>query len=701
MAELQIDQSNLPRVQEVCQSFAVLEDGVLAHNLQEQEIEQYYCSNVQKNQLVQNDIRVAKRLQDEEERRCRALLWQESRQLEEEEEDDDDYESARLILEEVRRRAQEVRRRERDDQEMAKQMQEEEELMMRRAREEERHRGSFSGACMPPLPSQHQHALSGRRPAQALYSPTTSRWHCSNTRNPPEHSRPQPPPYYPGRAFASESLHAHSDGFEQRANQRRDPAPPLHRRLSLRLPGERHGRYTPGSVAEEEYYGRADGEERQREVDRRVENGPPRAGQDGASGAAEAGERRWRRSQSVGIHHPPRRGSGDPSGTHGYRDNADKRVRFATDGGSSCRSRPPDAGVPRLWEMLGHVLRERGVPVRVGGSGAPLKISPQSPAGRPLGPSHPPHGTAFLRAASARHSFHGDIRERRSSSRRDVGERERRLDRHFSHVGGGGAGNGWARHDGGRGLADVHQDPPERIADGRRTAQEGFGSDEEAGGQRGAQRSFPRGTGSWLGWRRSAPGASLPPKKKQTSLDLGDLQQVLHDEELARKLHEQENNLLARTSRRPSRGRYPEGDFRVAQVAQDEEIAHYMQKQEMESNRTSRPLEEPTSWGEHRHHRPDRQVESEGLPSHVEDRSLASPVSTLGQSPPIQNIAEELDPTFRAKRQGADILQTEQSGGACQWLPGPRRLLEEPAFIPPTKRQKDKAKEKKEKCKQQ
>ncbi|XP_037102132.1 coiled-coil domain-containing protein 187 isoform X2 [Syngnathus acus] len=688
MAELQIDQSNLPRVQEVCQSFAVLEDGVLAHNLQEQEIEQYYSSNVQKNQLVQNDIRVAKRLQDEEEerRRRRALLRQE--------EEDDDFEYARLIQEEIRRRAQEVRRRERDDQEMAKQMQEEEELMMRRAREEEHHRGSSGGgACMPPLPSQRQHALSGRRPAQALYSPTTSRWHYCNTRNPPEHSRPPLPPYHPGRAFASESLHAHSDRFEQRANQRRDPAvAPLHRRLSLRLPGERHGRYTPGSVAEEEYYGRADGEERQREVDRRVENGPPRAGQDRASGAAEAGEqRRWRRSQSLGVHDRPRRGSGD---------NADKRVRFATDGGSSCRSGPPDASVPRLWEMLGHVLRERGVPVSVGGSGAPLKITPQSPAG---GPSHPPHGTAFLRAASASHSFHGHIRERRSSSRRDVGERERRLDGRFSHMGGGGAGNDGrrGRHDGGRGLADVHEDPPERIADGRRTAEQAFGSDEEAGGQRGAQRSFLRRTGSWLGWRRSAPGASLPSKKKQTSLDLGDLQQVLHDEELARKLHEQENNLLAGTSRRPSCGRYPEGDFRVAQVAQDEEIAHYMQKQEMESNRMSRQLEEPTS---HRHDRrtaPDRQVESEGLPSPVEDRSLASPVSTLRQSPPVQNIAEELDPTFRAKRQGADILQTEQNGSACQWLPGPRRLLEEPAFILPTKRQKDKAKEKKEKCKQQ
>lgn len=41
-------------------------------------------------------------------------------------------------------------------------------------------------------------------------------------------------------------------------------------------------------------------------------------------------------------------------------------------------------------------------------------------------------------------------------------------------------------------------------------------------------------------------GASLPLKTRQTSLDLGDLQQVLQDEELAHKLQEQENKLLAR-----------------------------------------------------------------------------------------------------------------------------------------------------------
>ncbi|XP_043080396.1 coiled-coil domain-containing protein 187 isoform X4 [Puntigrus tetrazona] len=123
MAELEVDQSNLPRVQEVCQCFAVLEDGALAHNLQEQEIEQYYNSNVQRSQLVQRDIRVAKRLQDEEQQR---VQHQATRQLEER-----DSEYARMIQEDIQRRADEARRREVEDEEIAKRIQEEEALYLR------------------------------------------------------------------------------------------------------------------------------------------------------------------------------------------------------------------------------------------------------------------------------------------------------------------------------------------------------------------------------------------------------------------------------------------------------------------------------------------------------------------------------------------------------------------------------------------
>ncbi|XP_029912214.1 coiled-coil domain-containing protein 187 isoform X2 [Myripristis murdjan] len=362
MAELEVDQSHLPRVQEVCQCFAVLEDGVLAHSLQEQEIEHYYSSNIQKNQLVQNDIRMAKRLQDEEdEQRAhqRSLLRQASRQLEEQ-----DSEYARVIQEELQKCAEEACRREQEDEEMAKKIQEEEEQRLRR------------------------------------------------------------------RSRGQDSL---SDGAE-------------------------------------------------------------------------------------------------------------------------------------------------------------LQLEPE--------------------------------------------------------------------------------------------------------------------------------GAYL---------DMGELRQVLQDEELARRLQEEEDRLLRRSPQPSPHTSYPEGDFRMAQVAQDEEIARFMQKQEIKSKRRSRELEGPASWREHRemisHHdrraARERQVQrerldSEGLPSPTEDLSLEnqppSPFSTIPQAQQIRNIAEELDPTFKARRQGSESLRVGQTGPACQSLPIPHSglhdLLEEPTFIPPTKRQCDKSgrtkpKEKKENCKQQ
>ncbi|KAM6982255.1 coiled-coil domain-containing protein 187 isoform 3-T3 [Tautogolabrus adspersus] len=250
-------------------------------------------------------------------------------------------------------------------------------------------------------------------------------------------------------------------------------------------------------------------------------------------------------------------------------------------------------------------------------------------------------------------------------------------------------------------------------------------------------------------------GASQQPEPDEASLDLGELQQVLRDEELARKLQEEEETLSRRYSHPSPRSSQPEGDFRVAQVAQDEEIARFMQKQEIKSKRRSRELEGPDSWRENRvmmsHHNrraaKDRQVQrerldSEGLPSPTEDCSPEtlppSPISTLPPTQQVRNIAEELDPTFQAKRHDTGSLrvglagavnrtsltqnETQQTmaghsgpfpfdaGPTCLPLPvtqpGLRDFLEEPHFIPPTKRQTDKSgrtkpKEKRENCKQQ
>ncbi|XP_011600988.1 coiled-coil domain-containing protein 187 isoform X2 [Takifugu rubripes] len=225
--------------------------------------------------------------------------------------------------------------------------------------------------------------------------------------------------------------------------------------------------------------------------------------------------------------------------------------------------------------------------------------------------------------------------------------------------------------------------------------------------------------------RRASRGQDNPSEDSaEARLDLGELQQVLQDEELARKMQEDEENRLRRNSSAPSC--YPEGDFRVAQVAQDEEIAHFMQKQEMKSKRRSRELEGPSSWREHRamisHHDRraardrDRQgqrerLDSEGLPSPIEDCSPEnqppSPTSTTLQSQHIRNIAEELDPTFQARRLSTERDRDRQTGLDGQTLPVQQHdFLAEPTFVAPTKRQADKSerskpKEKKENCKQQ
>ncbi|KAM5140721.1 uncharacterized protein ACMZJ9_014591 isoform 2-T2 [Mantella aurantiaca] len=131
MTHIPIDQSNLPRVNEVCRDFAVLEDGALAHCLQEQEIEQHYASNVRKNKLVQKDIRIAKKLQDEEDQQSKVFSLEQQKQIEEL-----DSEYARAVQEELQRKAQECLQREEEDKEIAKRLQQlEEEELQRKAQD--------------------------------------------------------------------------------------------------------------------------------------------------------------------------------------------------------------------------------------------------------------------------------------------------------------------------------------------------------------------------------------------------------------------------------------------------------------------------------------------------------------------------------------------------------------------------------------
>uniref|UniRef100_A0A3P9J2H0 Coiled-coil domain-containing protein n=1 Tax=Oryzias latipes TaxID=8090 RepID=A0A3P9J2H0_ORYLA len=798
MAELEIDQSNLPRVHEVCQTFAVLEDGALAHNLQEQEIEQYYSTNVQKNQLVQNDIRLAKRMQDEEEEQQAqqsALLRQASRQIEEQ-----DREYARVVQEELQR-SEEVRRREQHDAEIAKRLQEEEEQWMRR-RSSRGHDGYAEGRAAEPdrLPS-HLHAV-----PEEQCSSDAIRGRCFTSHRGSEvhdHGSPQRVGSRNNRTSWSNHRETEPDGQmrnevrETLSEESEDSDTAFNQQLSLwskRLyeglstapPRQRTSVYQPHfksnrtfshgnfpdsfDVFEEETEDldedyRVSRYQDQERRPKKEDDQHRSRNEEAVSGLAGVGERRHSRSESVRIHDRRDHRNKVLARTWSCKDNPEKRVSFQDDDRSSYHKQRENS---QVWEMLGHILRERGVPVKIGGSGAPLQIKPQSRDSQVLYGSEvsygdfQPHQRLFQRTATARHSFHGDIRERRRLSYRENSSRDHReapdrcyengevpkicrgdsfisdsqrpgsrRQKELKHTNGDKNGEGRPDNCGVR-RATSERGRWHRITEERVSAEEEEGAQEvERRVERPKRRPFLRSLSLRISkattrhrLKPMAGGASIQPEPRKSSLDLGELHQVLRDEELARKLQKEEEKLLSRNSRQSSGITYPEGDFRVAQVAQDEEIARYMQKQEIKSKRRSHELEGPASWREHRlmiSHR-DRQatrerqvqrerLDSEGLPSPTEDCSPEdqppSPIATTPKDPQIRNVAEELDPTFQARRHdvGGPVGQSGPVSGSPP-VSSFHDFLEEPTFIPPMKRQADKSdikkqKPKKETCKQQ
>ncbi|XP_026803075.3 coiled-coil domain-containing protein 50 isoform X3 [Pangasianodon hypophthalmus] len=121
MEDMSIDQKRLPGVKEVCRDFAVLEDHCLAHNLQEQEIENHLASNIHKSRLVQQDLRVAKRLQEEEDQRAKAQSQKQHQDIER-----IDNEIAQEIQEQLVRQAEKQKQQEAKDEAIARKLQERE-----------------------------------------------------------------------------------------------------------------------------------------------------------------------------------------------------------------------------------------------------------------------------------------------------------------------------------------------------------------------------------------------------------------------------------------------------------------------------------------------------------------------------------------------------------------------------------------------
>lgn len=209
-----------------------------------------------------------------------------------------------------------------------------------------------------------------------------------------------------------------------------------HERKGCSLPTR--SSFTDELRVEEEERGELDGDDHEnRHRERRRpwcwdEESNRREYSDRDSRLGEVRERRFSRSESVRFHDRSSQGNRDLARTWSCKDNSDKHVRFRDDGKSFNRQQGENSGV---WEMLGQALRERGVPVRIGSNGVPLQIWPQSRDSRVLHGSEvscsdsQPHQRAFQRASTARHSFHGDIREKRRSSYRESSGRDHREDR--------------------------------------------------------------------------------------------------------------------------------------------------------------------------------------------------------------------------------------------------------------------------------
>ncbi|XP_053137552.1 uncharacterized protein LOC128338737 isoform X2 [Hemicordylus capensis] len=206
------------------------------------------------------------------------------------------------------------------------------------------------------------------------------------------------------------------------------------------------------------------------------------------------------------------------------------------------------------------------------------------------------------------------------------------------------------------------------------------------------------------------------------------------DEELARRLQREEER---QTRLRARKTRQCDDDYRVAQVAQDEEIARYMQEQELEAQqRTLGPGVRGAAHSLSAQEVPAGMEASPPSQKGEEEAAAAPPgfeaaphIRSLGRrsavparggqaDPRLQlcrNIAEDLDPTFKAKRTEAPVDGTAAHSSQAA---SPGRLVPvdgffdyldeavEAAFVSPTKRQPEKtgrpkSREKKEGCKQQ
>lgn len=336
-------------------------------------------------------------------------------------------------------------------------------------------------AATPPLPPLHQHALSTPEQVEEQYSSSPTRRQSSTTYGRSSATGTKVGSFSPVAAPKyrnswsneghtdsyikfrepssedSDTVFSEDSGLSKRANDRLQISR-LRRQGSLHRPQERKYRNVNSHssvpdelrVWEEEGEGWEDDQCENGRVEKRrpwiwhqemlqreeYEELPRFRDLGKESRLDEVRDRRGSRSESVRLYDRSRQSNRELTRTWSYKDSSDKHVHFRDESRSESRE---VQGGNSVWAMLGHVLRERGVPVRISNDGASLQIlGPQRRDSRVLHGSEvscsdsQPHQRSFQRASATRHSFHGDIREKRrlsyqESSGRDHRENKERL----------------------------------------------------------------------------------------------------------------------------------------------------------------------------------------------------------------------------------------------------------------------------------
>ncbi|XP_076582033.1 coiled-coil domain-containing protein 50 isoform X1 [Chaetodon auriga] len=228
MAEcnVSIDKNKLPGVKEVCRDFAVLEDHCLAYNLQEQEIESHLASNVNKSRLVQKDLQVAKKLQEEEDLRAKVQSKKQHTELERQ-----DNEIAQEIQDQLVRQAEQQRQQEEKDAAIARKLQEKE--MKEERRRQKQLEANFEeeyfedhGAARRPLDldkhTRHKSASPGRYNAHA---PVSSHRDYSPDYSSTEPKKSRYPRQDPAAPHSHSRYHEHYLVAEGGRSRHADPYP--------------------------------------------------------------------------------------------------------------------------------------------------------------------------------------------------------------------------------------------------------------------------------------------------------------------------------------------------------------------------------------------------------------------------------------------------------------------------------------------